>query len=79
MVLACERWFSLRAAVLSSLFIGSVALAAVLVSQDAGKRDLLSTEYLSHENFNFEIKKGGACPYSLRSSEALKIPHFRII
>ena len=42
MVVACERWFSLRVAVLSSLFIGSVALAAILVSQDAGKR-VLST------------------------------------
>ena len=45
MVVACERWFSLRVAVLSSLFIGSVALAAVLVSQDAGKR-VLSTNAL---------------------------------
>jgi len=40
MILASERWFCLRVAVLNSLFVGSVVLAAVLVSQDAGKREL---------------------------------------
>ena len=50
MVVACERWFSLRVAVLSSLFIGSVALAAVLISQDAGK-GVLSTNVSINQGF----------------------------
>ncbi len=37
MVAACERWLGVRVGVVSALFMGSVALAAVLVSQDAGK------------------------------------------
>ncbi|KAL9957089.1 hypothetical protein ACROYT_G038681 [Oculina patagonica] len=35
MVVGCERWMSVRLGVVSALFMGSVALAAVLVSQDA--------------------------------------------
>ena len=37
MVAACERWMSVRVGIVNALYIGSVALAAVLVSQDAGK------------------------------------------
>ncbi|KAL9957080.1 hypothetical protein ACROYT_G038671 [Oculina patagonica] len=35
MVAACERWLGVRVGVVSALFMGSVALAAVLVAQDA--------------------------------------------
>ena len=38
MVGACERWMSVRVGIVCGLYIGSVALAAVLVSQDVGKR-----------------------------------------
>ena len=37
----------------------------------------LSTEYFSYENFNFEIKKG--VPMLIRSTEALKMPHFGVV
>ena len=37
MVLASGRWLSVRIELLSSLLTGVVALAAILVSQDAGK------------------------------------------
>ena len=37
MVLASVRWLGVRLDVLASFFIGAVALAAVLESQDAGK------------------------------------------
>ena len=36
MVVASARWLSVRLDLLSSLLTGSVAIAAVLVSQDAG-------------------------------------------
>lgn len=37
MVMASGRWLGVHMDLLASLLIGSVALAAVLVSQDAGK------------------------------------------
>lgn len=37
MVLAIGRWLSVRIELLSSLLTGVVALAAILVSQDAGR------------------------------------------
>ena len=37
MVLASGRWLSVRIELLSSLLTGVVALAAILVSQDAGR------------------------------------------
>ena len=37
MVMASGRWLGVRLDLLASLLIGAVALAAVLVSQDAGK------------------------------------------
>ena len=37
MVIACGRWLGVRMEVIMSLLIGTVALSAVLVSQDAGK------------------------------------------
>ena len=39
MVLASGRWLSVRIELLSSLLTGVVALAAILVSQDAGRCD----------------------------------------
>ena len=37
MVMASGRWLAVRLELLSSLLIGAVALAAVLVAQDAGR------------------------------------------
>ena len=37
MVMASGRWLGVRLEVITSLLIGTVALAAVLASQDAGK------------------------------------------
>ena len=37
MVMASGRWLGVRIEVITSLLIGTVALAAVLASQDAGK------------------------------------------
>ena len=37
MVIASGRWLGARIGLLTSLFIGAVALAAVMVSQDAGR------------------------------------------
>ena len=37
MVIASGRWFGVHLDLLSSLLTGAVALAAVLVSQDAGR------------------------------------------
>ena len=56
MVAACERWLGVRVAILSSFFIGSVALGAVLVSQDAGKRIsqlVLGSWYPMKQRFGF--------------------------
>ena len=37
MVIASGRWFGVRSDILASMLIGAVSLAAVLVSQDAGR------------------------------------------
>ena len=37
MVMAAGRWLAVRLDLLTSTLIGAVALAAILVSQDAGK------------------------------------------
>ena len=37
MVMASERWLGVHVDLLASLLIGSVAVAAVLISQDAGR------------------------------------------
>ena len=42
MVMASGRWLGVRIEVITSLLIGTVALAAVLVSQDAGKYIIIS-------------------------------------
>jgi len=41
MVMASGRWLGVRLDLLASLLIGGVSLAAVLVSQDAGKCNCL--------------------------------------
>ena len=51
MVMASGRWLGARLDCLASLLVGAVALAAVLVSQDAGKlkilRNVFESSYLS--------------------------------
>ena len=51
MVMASGRWLGVRLDCLASLLVGAVALAAVLVSQDAGKlkilRNVFESSYLS--------------------------------
>ena len=42
MVMASGRWLGARLDILASLLVGAVALAAILVSQDAGKLKILS-------------------------------------
>ena len=42
MVMASGRWLGARLDCLASLLVGAVALAAILVSQDAGKLLILS-------------------------------------
>ena len=42
MVMASNRWLGARLDFLASLLVGAVALAAILVSQDAGKLKILS-------------------------------------
>ena len=44
MVMASGRWLGARLDCLASLLVGAVALAAILVSQDAGKLKILSKE-----------------------------------
>ena len=44
MVMASGRWLGAR---LASLLVGAVALAAILVSQDAGKLKILSNDFES--------------------------------
>lgn len=39
MVVASGRWLGVRLDFLSELFIGAVAVLAVIMSQDAGKRN----------------------------------------
>lgn len=43
MVMASSRWLGARLDCLASLFVAAVALAAVLVAQDAGKLKSLVT------------------------------------
>ena len=45
MVMASGRWLGARLDCLASLLVGAVALAAILVSQDAGKHKILSKEH----------------------------------
>ena len=45
MVMASGRWLGARLDCLASLLVGAVALAAILVSQDAGKLKILSKEH----------------------------------
>ena len=42
MVKVSGRWLGARLDILASLLVGAVALAAILVSQDAGKLKILS-------------------------------------
>ena len=42
MVMASGRWLGARLDCLASLLVGAVALAAILVSQDAGKLKILT-------------------------------------
>ena len=42
MVMASGRWLGARLDCLASLLVGAVALAAILVSQDAGKLKIVS-------------------------------------
>ena len=45
MVMASGRWLGTRLDCLASLLVGAVALAAILVSQDAGKLTILSNVF----------------------------------
>ena len=47
MVMASGRWLGTRLDCLASLLVGAVALAAILVSQDAGKLKILSNIFES--------------------------------
>ena len=47
MVMASGRWLGVRLDCLASLLVGAVALAAILVSQDAGKLKILSNVFES--------------------------------
>ena len=51
MVIAGARWLGVRLDFLTSLLIGSVAVAAVLVSQDAGRVYLYTLRLLFLANF----------------------------
>ena len=45
MVMASGRWLGARLDCLASLLVGAVAVAAILVSQDAGKLEILSNVF----------------------------------
>ena len=45
MVMASGRWLGTHLDCLASLLVGAVALAAILVSQDAGKLKILSNVF----------------------------------
>ena len=45
MVMASGRWLGARLDCLASLLVGAVAVAAILVSQDAGKLKILSNVF----------------------------------
>ena len=47
LVMASGRWLGTRLDCLASLLVGAVALAAILVSQDAGKLKILSNIFES--------------------------------
>ena len=47
MVMASGRWPGASLACLASFLVGAVALAAILVSQDAGKLKILSNDFQS--------------------------------
>ena len=47
MVMASGRWLGVRLDCLASLLAGAVAVAAVLVSQDAGKLKILGNVFES--------------------------------
>ena len=47
MVMASGRWLGARLDCFASLLVGAVALAAILVSQDAGKLKILSNDFES--------------------------------
>ena len=47
MVMASGRWLGARLDCLASFLVGAVALAAILVSQDAGKLKILSNDFQS--------------------------------
>lgn len=51
MVLASERWLGIRMTFLISLFILAVALAAILVSQDAGRCLLTVRKVILKDHF----------------------------
>ena len=54
MVMASGRWLGVRLDLLASLLIGVVALAAVMVSQDAGGYNLKTKLCLAVERFSLE-------------------------
>ena len=47
MVMASGRWLGARLDCHASLLVGAVAVAAILVSQDAGKLKILSNDFES--------------------------------
>ena len=47
LVMASGRWLGARLECLASFLVGAVALAAILVSQDAGKLKILSNDFES--------------------------------
>ena len=47
MVMASGRWLGARLDCLASFLVGAVALAAILVSQDAGELKILSNDFHS--------------------------------
>lgn len=46
MVMACGRWLGARFDCFASPLVGAVALAAVLVSQDAGELTIFSNSFI---------------------------------
>ena len=73
MVMASGRWLGVRLDLLASLLIGSVSLAAVLVSQDAGRyissHSIINTSSLPIGGFHYcAIKKMNSKPFNEESS-----------
>ena len=50
MVMASGRWLGVHVDLLASLLIGSVALAAVLVSQDAGRYSIILLKLINNSS-----------------------------